>query len=179
MWRHQVTSVDGTQTWYSLPPFTVTVIFICPSANINRIFLRDLSWLTVRYNIVTHNPNQPPIISNWKINQKCLGPMLFAFCVLSAILNSMMFCPSISKLQRPMLVYQQSIEEVNLWNMTKGLREVLNRKKSVNFHTFDPKKTSPGGFKDAIGSAYIETYFEGGWEKSIGLSVILEHSEIF
>ena len=39
--------------------------------------------------------------------------------------------------------------------------------------------TSPRGFKDAIGSGYIEAYFEGRWEKSIGLSVILEHSEIF
>ena len=39
--------------------------------------------------------------------------------------------------------------------------------------------TSPRGFKDAIGSGYIEAYFEGWWEKSIGLSVILEHSEIF
>ena len=39
--------------------------------------------------------------------------------------------------------------------------------------------TSPRGFKDAIGSGYIEAYFEGWWEKSIALSVILEHSEIF
>ena len=41
------------------------------------------------------------------------------------------------------------------------------------------EKTSPRGFKDAIGSGYIKAYFEGWWEKSIGLSGILEHSEIF
>ena len=41
------------------------------------------------------------------------------------------------------------------------------------------KQTSPRGFKDAIGFGYVGAYFKGWLAKSIGLSVVLKHSEIF
>ena len=39
--------------------------------------------------------------------------------------------------------------------------------------------TSPRGFKYAIRFGYVEAYIYGLWAKSIGLSVVLEHYEIF
>ena len=38
---------------------------------------------------------------------------------------------------------------------------------------------SPRGFKDAIGFGYVGAYFKGWWAKSIGLTVVLKHSESF